>query len=193
MQQFIGKIFITQSGYDPEYGRHVNDPFLGPTPTLGACRPDIRRKLKKGDHIFTISGRVPGVAQFVMGGFEIAAKIPAGEAYKQFPNLRLHQLDDGQVSGNIIVNSRGEQHALDNHSSFHKRIENYVIGTNLVAARSAREIEVARKETLEVLQEIIRKKGKSAFELVGRFGADLSELQVIQLRQWLADIPKRCA
>ena len=45
----IGKIFITSSGYDPELGRQVHDPYLGPRPTLGACRPDIRRQLKEGD------------------------------------------------------------------------------------------------------------------------------------------------
>lgn len=189
----IGKIFITQSGYDPEHGRHVNDPFLGPTPTLGACRPDIRNQLHKGDHIFTISGKVRRVSQFVMGGFEIASKIPATEAFKQFPELRLHKRDDGQLTGNIIVNGRGEQHALDDHNSFEKRIQNYVIGTNLVAVRTPSEIELARKETLEVLQEVFRKKGSSAIELVGRWGAELSETQVMQLREWLSTISKRCA
>jgi hypothetical protein len=191
--EVIGKIFITQSGYDPECGKHVNDPFLGATPTLGACRPDIRKRLRKGDHIFTISGRVRGVSQFVMGGFEIAAKLPATEAYKKFPQLRLHKLDDGQVTGNIIVNSRGEQHTLDNHNSFEARIQNYVVGTNLVAARTSREIEIARRETLEVLQEVIRKKGKSAIDVVGRWGTELSEEQVMQLREWLSNISKRCA
>jgi hypothetical protein len=106
----IGKIFITRTGYDPERGKHVKDPYLGPTPTLGACRPDIRKQLRIGDHIFTISGKVLGVKQFVMGGFEIDSKIPAAEAYKLFPDQRLRQLEDGQLTGNIIVNSRGEQH-----------------------------------------------------------------------------------
>jgi hypothetical protein len=32
----IGKIFITRSGYDPQLGKHVKDPYLGPCPTL-AC------------------------------------------------------------------------------------------------------------------------------------------------------------
>jgi hypothetical protein len=35
----VGKIFITRSGYDPQLGKHVKDPYLGPCPTLGACRP----------------------------------------------------------------------------------------------------------------------------------------------------------
>ena len=37
----IGKIFITSSGYDPQLGKHVKDPYLGPNASLGACRPDI--------------------------------------------------------------------------------------------------------------------------------------------------------
>jgi len=115
----VGKIFITRSGYDPQVGKHIKDPYLGPRPTLGACRPDVRRLLQVGDHIFVISGRVPDVNQFVMGGFEIASKIPATEAYHAFPELRLRRLKDGQLTGNIIVDSRGEQHALDDHSNAH--------------------------------------------------------------------------
>src|SRR5215469_12657976 len=83
----IGKIFITRTGYDPQMGKHVKDPFLGPHPTLGACRPDIRKQLNKGDQIFVISGKIPDFNQFVMGGFEIEAKIPALEAYRLFPEL----------------------------------------------------------------------------------------------------------
>jgi hypothetical protein len=32
----VGKIFITRQGYDPQLGKHVKDPYLGPNPaTLG--------------------------------------------------------------------------------------------------------------------------------------------------------------
>jgi len=86
----IGKIFITGSGYDPQLGKHVKDPYLGPNPTLGACRPDVREKLKEGDHLFFISGKLRNVNQFVMGGFEIGEKIDAMAAYERFPGLRLH-------------------------------------------------------------------------------------------------------
>ena len=30
----VGKIFITRSGYDPQVGKHIKDPYLGPRPTL---------------------------------------------------------------------------------------------------------------------------------------------------------------
>lgn len=65
----IGKIFITRTGYDPQLGKHVKDPYLGPCPTLAACRPDFRKQfrkqLQKGDHIFVISGKIREVNQFV--------------------------------------------------------------------------------------------------------------------------------
>ena len=91
----IGKIYVVSSGYDPEKGKHVSDPYLGPSPTLGACRPDIREKLQKGDHIFVVSGKVRNCDQVVLGGFEIAEKISAIDAYERFPEQRLSLLPNG--------------------------------------------------------------------------------------------------
>ena len=140
----VGKIFITRSGYDPQLGKHVKDPYLGRNPTLGACRPDVRKQLTKGDHIFVISGRVPVAPQYVMAGFEIAAKIDGLTAYQQLPEHRLQLRDDGQLTGNIICGPDGRQHELDNHNSFEKRMQNYVIGTNLVTLTTDEEIERAK-------------------------------------------------
>ena len=154
----IGKIFITRSGYDPELGKHVKDPYLGANPTLRACRPDVRKQLNQGDHIFVISGKVPHANHFVMGGFEIDAKIPAVEAYKQFPDLRLRQLEDGQLTGNIIVDDQGTQHCLDDHNAFDRRIQNYVVGRDLLALDKPDEILRGRNETLEVLQDVMQKR-----------------------------------
>lgn len=183
----VGKIFITRSGYDPQMGKHIKDPYLGPTPTLGACRPDIRKRLKKGDHIFVISGKIRDVNQFVMAGFEIESKIPAIEAYRQFPELRLREIEDGELTGNIIVTPDGRQHELDQHNpdTFENRIDNYVIGTNLIALTTDAEIAAGRQHTLEVLREILHKKGKSPIEVVGRWGTGLREEQIIELREWL--------
>lgn len=47
----VGKIFITRTGYDPQLGKHVKDPYLGPCPTLGACRPDVRKQLGKRKNV----------------------------------------------------------------------------------------------------------------------------------------------
>jgi hypothetical protein len=184
----VGKIFITRSGYDPQLGKHVNDPYLGPNPTLGACRPDVRKQLAQGDHIFVISGRVPEVPQYVMAGFEIAAKIDALTAYREFPEHRLHLRRDGQLTGNIICGPDGRQHELDNHKSFDKRLTDYVIGTNLLALTADDEIERGREQTLEALRDILHKHGSSPIVVVGRWGTKLDERQILELRAWLASL-----
>jgi len=188
----VGKIFITRSGYDPQLGKHVKDPYLGPCPTLGACRPDIRQQLDKGDHIFVVSGKIPDFNQFAMGGFEIESKIHAVEAYRMFPHLRLHMRNDGQLTGNIIVGPDGRQHELDQHDSFSRRIENYVVGTNLICLVTPQEIDEGRKQTLDALRDILRKNGDSPFALIGRFGTRLTEKQVLELRDWMKAV-KRAA
>lgn len=186
----VGKIFITRTGYDPQLGKHVKDPYLGPRPTLGACRPDVRRRLSEGDHIFVISGKVPGAEQFVMVGFEIDDRMTALEAYERFPQHRLRRRADGQLTGNIIVNAHGEQHELDDHTSFSSRTKNYVLGKNPIVLQTSPEIAQARAETLEALQEILRKKGNSPIRVVGRWGSDLTEAQVLHLRDWLTRIKR---
>jgi hypothetical protein len=186
----IGKIFITRSGYDPERGKHVKDPYLGPTPTLGACRPDVRKQLREGDHVFVISGKVPRAEQFVMGGFEIAEKMPAIEAFKMFPEQRLRRRQDGQLTGNIIVDAHGRQHRLDDHSSFNERIKNYVVGRKLLALTTPAEMLDGRLQTLDVLRDVLHKQGKSPIEVVGRFGTRLTDEQIVQLREWLASLKK---
>jgi hypothetical protein len=189
----VGKIFITRSGYDPQLGKHVKDPYLGPNPTLGACRPDVRKQLTQGDHIFVISGKVPVAPQYVMGGFEIAAKIDPLTAYQQFPEQRLHRLPDGQLAGNIVINANGKQHRLDTHNfdkpkSFEERIKNYVVGTNLLALTTDEEIDRGRDQTLEALSAILHKRGSSPVEVVGRWGSKLNEQQVLELRAWLESL-----
>ena len=184
----IGRIFITSSGYDPELGRHVKDPYLGPNPSLGACRPDVRREILIGDHVFVISGKVRNASQFVMCGFKVVRKIDAHEAYKEFPERRLHKLADGQLTGNIIVDANGAQHTLDDHKTFDSRIPNYLVGDENIAPTNPNEIAVARDETLEVLREILGKPGNTPIEVVGRWGSRLTENQVLELRQWLLSL-----
>lgn len=188
----IGKIFITSSGYDPQLGKHVKDPYLGPNASLGACRPDFRRQVEKGDHLFVISGKLPNVRQFVMGGFEVAQKIDAIQAYEQFPEQRLQMRDDGQLTGNIIVDASGAQHELDRHdpAKFAKRTDNYIVGTNCISLVTPTEIALGREQTLDVLREIFKKNGGSPFEIVGHYGSKLDEDQVVKLREWLLSLKK---
>lgn len=182
----IGKIFITRHGYDPARGRHIKDPFLGDTPSIGACQPRLRKKLQKGDHLFVISGRAKGLEQFVLGGFEVERKISQLEAYEQFPEQRLHERADGQLAGNVIVDHTGKQHPLDDHTNFENRTEDYIVGSNPIALVSDTEIMRGREETLEALQEILKKSGRRPIDIVGRGGATLNEKQIEGLRYWLA-------
>lgn len=188
----IGKIFITSSGYDPELGKHVKDPYLGPNASLGACRPDFRNQVQKGDHLFVISGKLPNVRQYVMGGFEVDRKISAQEAYLEFPERRLCMREDGQLTGNVVVDASGEQHELDTHriDTFAKRIPNYVVGTNCIALNAPEEIALGREQTLDILREVFRKNGQSPIDIVGHYGSKLTEDQVRSLRSWMLSLKK---
>jgi len=182
----IGKIFVTSSGYDPEKGKDVKDPYLGAKPSMGACRPDIRGRLQTGDHIFVVSGKVRNINQFVIGGFEIAEKINVLEAFHRYPEQRLVLGMDGQVTGNVIIDALGKQHELDHHiqKTFDKRIENYVVGCNPIALMTSEEVAEGRRLTLEILRDVFETKGDSIRELLGRC-RNLSEKQVLKLRAHL--------
>ncbi|WP_155253296.1 hypothetical protein [Bradyrhizobium japonicum] len=188
----IGKIFITSSGYDPQLGKHVKDPYLGKNPSLGACRPDLRRQVKAGDHLFVISGKLPNVRQYVMGGFEVVQKIDAQVAYQRFPDQRLRLREDGQLTGNVIVDANGAQHELDKHDpkKFSRRIPNYIVGTNPIALITPGEISLGREQTLDVLRDIFKKNGASPWDIVGHYGAQLTEEQVKQLHAWLLSLKR---
>lgn len=183
-----GYSFITSSGFDPERGKHIKDPYLGDVPTLGACMPNIRRQVVPGDYIFLISGKVPGVPQYIVGGFEVAEKISALAAYKMFPDLRLRRMEDGQLTGNIIVDPRGRQHPLDTHSNFERRIkENYIVGRNPIVLSEPEEIARGREETMDILQMLFRKKGVLPRDVVGRCRR-LDYKQILDLREWLLSL-----
>ena len=180
----IGKIFVTSSGCDPVAGKHVKDPYLGLNASLGACRPDIRERVEKGDHVFVVAGKVRNVDQVVLGGFEVAEKIGAIEAYERFPEQRLRRLPDGQVTGNVIVNADGQQHELDHHDQFARRIENYLVGTNSIALLTLEEIAEGRLRTLEILRDVFGQKGDSVRAVIGR-ARNMTEKQVYRLRTLL--------
>lgn len=185
----IGKLVVTRTGYDPEKGKHVKDPYLGATPTLGACRHDIRAILKTGDQLFFVSGKVRNVNQFVMGGFEVAEKISAPEAYDRFPEQRLRLREDGQLTGNVIVGADGKQHELDGHNKFDKRIQNYVVGKNLIVFSTPAEIAEARLRTVEILRDVFDVKGDTIREVMGRC-RNLTDKQIERLRVHLEAVKK---
>ncbi len=182
-----GYIYTLGGGADPGHGWIMNDPIFGNPPTLGACVPNIRRAVTRGDHIFAISGRVSGDNQYVVGGLRVAEKIDALAAYRRFPENRLSQNDDGRLLGNIIVDEGGEHHPLDYHSEFEKRIENYIVGDNPVYLDNPEAIDRARQETLPFLSGLFHKEGNRVFDVVGRWRR-LDEQQVDQIRQWLSGL-----
>ncbi len=184
-----GYIYTMFRGADPSKGWVMTDPIFGPVPTLGACMPNVRRAVEQGDYIFVISGQVVGVRQYVVGGFEVDKKINALAAYKKFPQNRQRKLTDGSLRGNIIVNADGSRSEVDYHSDFEKRIENYIVGKNPVVVESQNEVAIARDETLKILSEIFKKRGKNVADIISRW-RKLDSVQIEQLREWLLEIKR---
>ena len=182
-----GYIYTMYPGADPGVGWVLNDPIFTPTPTLGACMPNVRRAVNVGDYIFTISGRVEGQRQFVVGGFRVAEKIDALAAFGRFPSYRLRTSEDGQLEGNIIITAQGTQHPLDHHSNFERRVENYIVGTDPVFLSSERQYREAREQTMPVLTRIFEKEGKKVFDVIGRHRR-MDGKQVDGMLSWLESL-----
>ena len=182
-----GYIYTMFAGADPGQGWKLNDPIFGKVPTLGACMPNIRRVVTPGDYIFIISGRVPSVRQYVVGGFEVAEKIDALAAFDRFPHLRQQKREDGTLEGNIIITAEGKQSPHDYHSNFEKRIENYVVGRNPVVLERPDEVKRARAESVDLLQEVFSKKSERVGELVGRW-RKLDPTQITRVLDWMESI-----
>jgi hypothetical protein len=182
-----GYIYTMAAGADPGYGWTMNDPIFGDIPTLGACVPNIRRAVEEGDYIFVVSGRVRNEKQFVVGGFPVDEKISALAAYRRFPENRLRLSDGGQVLGNVIVNSRGEHHPLDDHDNFKVRVENYIVGRDPIVLRTPIQQKAGRLSTVDFLSHLFGKKGPRVFDLIGRH-RKMSEDQVKETINWLRDL-----
>ena len=185
-----GYIYTMFAGADPGLGWRLTDPIFGKVPTLGACVPNIRRVVLPGDHIFVVSGRASGVQQYVVGGFQVAEKISALAAYGRFPELRQQVLDDGELSGNIIVTPDGKQSSVDYHKNFEKRIENYVVGKAPRVIDGEKRVARARQETLPFLSDLFSKRGQKVSEVIGRW-RKLDERQIEQLVGWIDNVRGR--
>ncbi len=190
-----GYIYISGSGTDPGARRNMNDPFLfSRTPTLGACMPNIRRLVLPGDFIFAVSGKVPAIQQYVVGGMEVAEKIDALAAYERFPENRLQTGAEGLLEGNVIINAQGNQHPLDRHNpnTFEDRINNFIVGVNPVALETDREVAMGRDQTLPKLSELLGKRGNRVIDIMSRW-AKLDEAQVHDMLSWLQGIKASAA
>lgn len=181
-----GYIYRLYKGADPAKGWIFNDPIFGNPATLGACVPNVRRQVVPGDWVFAISGRVNGYRPFVAGGFQVAEKITALEAYSRFPKNRLQVSGSGQVVGNIIVDETGKHHPLDHHDKFDERLKNYLVGGTSVAVADHR-IDDARETTLGKLSKVFGVPANRDLDIVPRWRR-VNEEQIAELTEWLAEL-----
>ena len=185
-----GYIYIAGRGADPALRGDLNDPLFGPIPTLGACMPRIRKAIEPGDFIFIVSGRTAGVQQYVIGGMEVREKISALAAYERFPQNRIRRDQNGQLSGNIIVNADGSRSHLDEHDpgSFEGRIRNYIVGRNATELVTDAEVERGRERTLNLLANVLdRPRANRVIDIMGR-QRRLDAPQVQSIVNWLEQI-----
>lgn len=188
-------IFVSP-GSDPGAGLALVDPMLNSSkPSMGTCRPDLRRMVRPGDHIFVISGsRGRVIPQYVIGGMQIDNKLDDQlEALRHRPENALH-FDGNQRAGNIIALPDGTQHPLDDHDKrdrekFEGRIKNYILGKNPVTLETPREVEIGRDRSVGILSRIFQVPGQRMQQVVGR-GRKLSTGQVDQLLRALDDIKR---
>jgi hypothetical protein len=189
-----GYIYITGTGADPGLKNNLNDPIFGKDPSLGACMPNIRRCVEKGDYIFVVSGSAAGVQQYVVGGMEVADRISALDAYKRFPQNRLKIGADGLLKGNVIVDAGGKQHTLDRHdpATFENRVKNFIVGTKAISLDTPAEVELGRQQSLSKLGEMFDKPGNRAVDIFGRW-SKLDAAQVNDVVSWLENIKRVAA
>jgi hypothetical protein len=188
-----GYIYITGTGVDPSRRAPLADPTFETPPTLGPCMPNVRRRAAVGDWIFTVSGRIPEAAQYLIGGLQVAEKIHALEAYARLPQNRLRRDRQGRVPGNIIVRPDGSHDPLDWHAErrFKERAENFIIGGDALALTTAAEVEIGRHETLPLLASIKRRPdARRVIDAIGRMShLDASETRAVI--DWLRDVKRR--
>jgi hypothetical protein len=178
-------IFVSP-GSDPGAGYPLADPLFrksGVT-TMGQCRPDLRKRVRQGDAIFVLSGKIKGagVPQYLIGALSVDQKIDAILARDRFPENTL-RLVDGTKVGNVIVSATGEQDPLDSHPAhnFKERIKNYIIAKDAIYLDSEKEVQLGRERTLDILRRVFGKpRAKSVHELIHR-NRVLDEKQVQML------------
>lgn len=184
-----GYIYITGKGADPAAANDLNDPIFRPRPSLGACMPNIRRAVDIGDFIFVVSGKRSHVQQYLIGGFRVAEKVDAIEAFRRFPENRL-RIEGGRLIGNVPVDANGNKHSLDDHSAdgFDRRVRNYIVGDSIEHVANEHAVAASRAGTLNLLAEVMgRPQANRPIDIIGRH-SKLTEPQVAALissiRRW---------
>lgn len=186
-----GYIYTMFKDADPGLGWTMTDPIFSKRPTMGACMPNIRRLVEKGDHIFAISGRSKAEQQYIVGGLEVDEKISALAAYRRLPENRQQKMPDGSLRGNVIVDGVGKQNEIDYHSNFETRTANYILGINPVAIETPAEVAIARRESVAILAELFQiPQPAKVSNVVGRW-RKLNEDQIHGLREWMLEVKRK--
>ena len=184
-----GYIYTMYKGADPAEGWQMTDPIYGKIPTLGACMPNIRKAVEKGDYIFSISGRVANIKQYVVGGFRVDEKIDSLAAYERFPQNRMTVDESGVFLGNIIFDEKGNHLDCDYHKNHENRVDNFVVGEDPIVIQGNEQVEKARKETLDFLNKLFGRHEDSIYKVVSRW-RKLNEAQIKELLNWMKNIQK---
>ena len=184
-------VYITGQGADPGAGSILTDPIFGKIPTLGACMPNLRRMVEPGDWLYVVSGMRPEVQQYVIGGLQVGEKITALEAYERMIPNRL-RIEGGEIRGNVPVDADGNKHPLDSHAvdGFERRARNFIVGRSQIVIDTPDAVDIARRETLPKLQELIGKRGNRPIDVMGRT-SKLDDNQSKKMRDWLRSIKER--
>ena len=200
-ERMQGRIYISRAftilpypGQVPNAHLLDNDPhFWNSPPTWGICRTDFRRRLHEGDYVFFV---LPGNAhdgngeilpQMIYGYFKIASHIDHITAYQMFPQKRMQE--NANPNGNIIVNADGTYNQFDNHvheNRFDQIREHYIVGD----AEDSQFLEPSRihelaHSFLPTLNEVFNAEAMGVFEVIGRRGRVLNDVQVNMLLDWL--------
>lgn len=182
-------MYISSPSSDPGSGRPLNDPLFGPVPTLGACVPNLRRQVTKGDWIFVVSGRRAKLQQYLIGGIRVSEKISAISAYQRFPEHRMGLSGEGHIIGNVAVDEHGRKHPLDDHDEvgFDRRVENYLVGDTSVQLSSEREVTIGRERTLKFLSDLRAKPANRVIDVIGR-ASKLDDDEVRKVLAWFDQV-----
>jgi len=166
-----------------------NDPhFWSDPPTWGICRPDLREKVDEGDYIFFVlpkNGRHP---QCVFGYLKVEDKISHLDASKR-SDLISKRMGNKNPNGNIIVDASGHYNRLDgqSHKGNFDRIKRwYVIGSPATSRfLTHADIQRLAPTFLPTLSRVLRKNGENPYDVISRYGVELSPSQVQQLIDWV--------
>ena len=166
-----------------------NDPhFWSNPPTWGICRPDLRERAQPGNYVFFVlpkNGRHP---QCVFGYLRVEDKISHLDAYRR-SDLENKRMGNKNPNGNIIVDASGAYNRFDGdvHRHNFSRIKRaYVIGSPATARfLTATEIRRLAPSFLQTLRRVLRRDGPTPYDVISRYGSELSERQIAELIDWI--------